>query len=625
MDDTLVIYLLGQVSLRWGSTALLDRLGHKEIALLIYLACTKRPQPRETLADLFWGARPKAQGQANLRTLLARLRRALPTHIIIDRDTITFNIDRPHWLDATEFQAQMSAADASTPLPSERLSRAAADTLGRALRLYRGDFLAGFHVHDANGFEDWAAGERERLRRIALAGLARLVDSCLERGRYAEGIEHTTRLLALDPLDEAAHRRMMYLLALSDQRHIALAQYEACRRALAEELDVEPDSETTALYQRIRGGQYDRGAPHVEAIEAPFSAQHGRPKPHNRANLPTPLTPFIGREAELAKLRGWLLKSDCRLITIAGAGGVGKTRLALVAARQVWAEFADGVDYVALAEVASGERLKQQPARIALTGTIADALGFTARSPGMSVDLCAGLRQAELLLLLDGMEHLTGGADLLVELLRCAPNVRILATSRQPLNLQSEHIIWLRGLPVPASAHDPNAAAYSSIQLFAERVERLGVELNVADQMSNIVQICRLTAGLPLAIELAALLASRLWLPEIAWAIEHNPEILAASVSDLPTRHRSLRALFESSWRLLSQDERRVLAQCSIFTGSFTVEEAFAVTTIEQARLRSALAALANYSLLHLSTSGRYELDRLLLPFAAEKLEMQQS
>jgi predicted ATPase/DNA-binding SARP family transcriptional activator len=617
MDDTLVIYLLGQVRLRWGSVALLDRLGHKEIALLIYLACTKRPQPRETLADLFWGARPKAQGQANLRTLLARLRRALPGHVIIDRDTITFNTDRPHWLDAPEFQAQMSAADASAPLPNGRLSRVAADTLGRALRLYRGDFLAGFHVHDANGFEDWAAGERERLRRIALAGLTRLVDFCLERGQYAEGIEHTTRLLALDLLDEAAHRRMMHLLALSDQRHIALAQYEICRRALAEELDVEPDSETKALYQRIRGGQYDRGAPHVEAIEPPPSAQHGRPKLHNYANLPTPLTPFIGREAELAKLRGWLLNSDCRLITIAGAGGFGKTRLALGAAKQVWAEFADGVDYVALAEVASGD---QQPARMALAGAIADTLGLTPHSPDITVDLCANLRQAELLLLLDGIEHLIGGADLLVELLRCAPNVRILATSRQPLNLQSEHLIWLRGLPVPASAHDPNASAYSGIQLFAERVERLGVELNVADQMPNILHICRLASGLPLAIELAALLASRLWLPEIARAIERNPDVLAASVSDLPTRHRSLRALFESSWRLLSQDEQHVLAQCSTFAGSFTLAEALAATSIEQARLRSALAALANYSLLHLSGSGRYELDRLLLPFAAEKL-----
>jgi predicted ATPase len=343
---------------------------------------------------------------------------------------------------------------------------------------------------------------------------------------------------------------------------------------------------------------------------------------------------MIGREVELARLHRWLPNPHYRLITIAGAGGVGKTRLALEAATQVRSEFVGGIRLVALAETASGERLDPAQARSALAGAIAGALGIAIDGPDGPAELCDRLHEAELLLLLDSVEHLSGGADLIVELLRGAPNVSVLATSRQPLNLQAELIVWLHGLPVPLSEEDPNALSASSVSLFAERVERTGVELRIAEQLPEVLQICRLAAGLPLAIELAALLAGRRPLDEIGRLMRDDPGALATSAGDLPERHRSLRALFESSWRLLPEAERRVLARCSVFPGSFTREAAEQTCSDSsdndrepprdaQPTIRDLLAALVNKSLLHLSSEGRYELPALLRPFAAEQLSEQ--
>jgi predicted ATPase len=259
-----------------------------------------------------------------------------------------------------------------------------------------------------------------------------------------------------------------------------------------------------------------------------------------------------------------------------------------------------------------------------LATAIADTLGVAVHGPDTAAELCDSLRHTELLLLLDGMEQLVAGADLLVELLRGAPNISVLATSRQPLNLQAEQIIWLHGLPVPPSEHDPAALTAGSVRLFVERVERLGIELNLAEQLPEALRICRLAAGLPLAIELAAALAGRLPLAEIAWAMEHNPDALTTCLADLPERHHSLRRVFDSSWQLLVDAERRVLAHCSVFRGSFTSETVLAALSFEATTLRSALAALVNKSLLHMPAHDHYELHQLLRPFAAEKLAAQQ-
>jgi nifR3 family TIM-barrel protein len=382
----LTLRLLGGVSIQRGDRPLTGLPSRKAEALLIYLSCTQRPAAREVLADLLWDDRPPRQALANLRTLLTGLRRALGKALVIDRDSISFNPEADYWLDVKAFEQHIAdvkwqMADSRSPKadPSTSVSAislpSAIGHLRSANDLYRGDFLAGFHLRQSRGFEEWATLERERLHRLAVLGLRRLVQHSLDRGDYAPGLDLAARLLQLDPLGEEAHRAMMLLLARSGQRTAALAQYEACRRRLAEELDVTPTDETAALYARIRS--------------AGASGAH---------NLPPPATEFVGREAELGALTEELARPACRLITLLGPGGIGKTRRGVETARQIGEQrpgmFLHGVRFVPLAGLHSAQFL---------AAALADALDEPEAGDPRE-RLLNYLSEREMLLLLDNME-----------------------------------------------------------------------------------------------------------------------------------------------------------------------------------------------------------------------------
>ena len=322
-----------------------------------------------------------------------------------------------------------------------------------------------------------------------------------------------------------------------------------------------------------------------------------------RVNLPTPATALVGRAAELAELERLLSDPDCRLLTVSGPGGIGKTRLAIEATARQAAGFADGAAFVALAPVAAPDLIA--PA-------IADALGFSfygqANPSGQLIDF---LQEKSLLLLLDNFEHLVDGADFLVELLQRAPQVKLIVTSRERLNLQGEWVIELQGLPLPRNADgwkngeqlvgfDDSAA----VALFLQTARRsyAGFTLAPADRAA-VARICRLVEGMPLGIELAAAWVRVLPLGEIADEIARTLDFLAASARDLPARHRSLRAVFEHSWNLLTDDERIVMRRLSVFRGGFSRAAAAAVCAelkIENEELRSpAQQPLSQFSILN--------------------------
>ncbi len=330
-------------------------------------------------------------------------------------------------------------------------------------------------------------------------------------------------------------------------------------------------------------------------------------------NLPQQLTPFIGRQEELAELTRLLADPSCRLLTLLGPGGVGKTRLAIQSAGQIAADFADGVHFVPLQSVETIDFL---------IAAITDAVHLPLSGPeAPRRQLLNYLRDKELLLLLDNFEQLlspaAAGPELITEILETAPAVKLLVTSRELLNLQYEWLYPVPGLPVPLDDHlEPDLEAYSAVQLFSERAGRVRRDFSLVEEQADVIRICRLVEGMPLALELAAAWTKTLSCAEIAAEIQRNLDFLTSSRRDLPDRQRSMRAIFEQSWQLLSDHERDVFQRLSVFRGSF---ERRAAERVAGASL-AALSTLVDKSLLRAELGGRYQIHELLHQYAAEHL-----
>lgn len=324
-------------------------------------------------------------------------------------------------------------------------------------------------------------------------------------------------------------------------------------------------------------------------------------------NLPILPTPLIGRQRDVDELLPLLADPQCRLLTLVGPGGIGKTRLAIEAASQVQDAFAAGVYFVSLAPVNS-TRL--------IVPVIADAVGFTFQGMGSTdpkTQLFSYLKEKQVLLLVDNLEHLLTepGIELLAELLANAPHIKLLATSRELLQLQGEWVFEVQGLPISESGSTQN----TSVELFLQRARRAHVGFNAtALDYPAIIRICQLVDGSPLGIELAASWTRVLTCDEIVREIVHGLDFLSVSTRDIPARHRSMRAVFDHSWKLLAEEEKQVLATLSVFRGGFRREAAEQVT---EATL-VVLSSLVTKSLIRRSSDGRYDLHELIRQFAGE-------
>lgn len=325
--------------------------------------------------------------------------------------------------------------------------------------------------------------------------------------------------------------------------------------------------------------------------------------------LPAPATQLIGRKAELATLSRLVNDPACRLLTLVGPGGIGKSRLALELACNEWARFPDGAVYVPLAPVSAPEHLVQ---------AIAQAVGcqFSGPAPPRA-QLINYLRGRRMLLLLDNLEHLIRGVKLLAELLERAPGLTLLATSRERLELQGEWVFEVEGLPIPAAGQEEGIEGYSAVQLFEQcaRRARLSFALTEANR-PHVVRICQLLGGMPLGLELAGVWVAVLSCAEIADELARDLDILATSRRDVPERHRSLRAVFDHSWRLLNDDEQQVARALSVFRGGFRREAAAAVAGASLPML----SALVAKSFLRRSANGRYSQHELIRHYAVGRL-----
>ena len=607
----LSIDVLGSLQVSTADTPITTLESARVRALLVYLAVeADRPHRRETLVGLLWPEYPEDAARHNLRQALFNLRLMLgdrtasPPYLLITRDAIQFNRQSDYSLDLDKFNDYFNTCEENLPQCKEDCS-IHASRLEEMVKLYRGEFLQQFFLEDSTEFEEWAVMQRENLHQRVLEAHNYLANYYELHGDFKNGQRHALRQLELDPWREEAHRQLMRVLALDGQRSAAIVQYETCRRVLAEELDVEPSAETRELYDQIRLGTI-----------SPKTGQVTQDSSTPVHNFPVQLTPFVGREVELAALGQLIANQECRCITLVGPGGMGKTRLAIQVAEKHLNEFSNGGAFVALASVGSID---------GVISAIANAIKFTFFGPSDPKEYLIGnLQEKQMLLVLDNLEQLLlenpldgNITELLIEILKQAPGIKLLVTSREALNLQEEWLFEVQGLAFPEIAQMGGYDGFDAVTLFAQRARhafpRFG--LNEENRM-EVARICRLVEGMPLAIELAATWMRTLTPAEIAVEIESSLDFLSTTMRDLPERHRSMRVVFDRSWQMLSPEEQQVLRILSVFRGGFQRQ---AAEQVAGATL-SILSTLVNRTLLRRAAAGRYELHELVRQYAEAQL-----
>jgi predicted ATPase/DNA-binding SARP family transcriptional activator len=622
--SALAVYLLGPPRVERDGRAL--ELGaSKNVALVAYLAVTGEQHTREAISTLLWPELVPSRGRANLRRNLSLLRGALGEEWLdADREHVGLASDGDLWLDVRAFRALLDGWRGHGH-GTDKLCAQCLEDLSEAAGLYRGDFLAGFSLRDSVAYDDWQFFQGEGLRQEMASALERLVRGHCGRGAYAEAVTYARRWVALDPLHEPAHYLLMRLYARTGQRAAALRQYEECARLLGEEMGVAPSAETTQLNRAIvegREGPSPVGRPLAEHIPTETVPERPSPtsSPRSTHNLPVQLAPFIGREAQLAEVGALLRRPEVRLLTLTGAGGAGKTRLALQAASEALAEYPDGVYLVELAPV-------RDPGLV--VPAIAKTLGVieSGREPLLETVKYA-LRQRRLLLVLDNFEQVIAAAPEVSELLAAAPDLVVLATSRMPLRLSGEFEYPVPPMAVPGPEDLPpleRLAQVEAVRLFVARAEQVQPGFRLTEEAAPAVaEICARLDGLPLAVELAAARV-RLLSPEaIVSRLAHGLAFLTGGARDVPARQRTVRATIAWSHDLLGEEERTLFAQLGVFAGEFTLQAAEAVVVMASgAPVLDGLESLVEQSLLQVTAKApepRFRMLEVMREYALERL-----
>ncbi|MCB9134474.1 MAG: tetratricopeptide repeat protein [Anaerolineales bacterium] len=579
-------------------------------ALLAYLVLEPdKPHRRETLAALLWPDYPDEIALRNLRQAVYRLRQTLqdadptlPARLLTQtRPTLTLHTDATT-TDTARFATLLhDAKTAPDPRPLlEELSN-----------LYRGELLQGFSLPDAYAFDEWLTIEREVFHQQALDAFTRLLSLQTDPDAILATAPH---LLALAPWHEETHRQIMRAHLQKGHRTLALAQYRDLRAILLRDLGVEPSPLTNTLLAQIQTEAPPQKPAALTSV-APQSPLH---------HFPTPLTPLIGRKPELDHVTQTLTDPACRLLTLTGPGGMGKTRLAIETARRLAGNprFPDGLFFVPLTQIEHGDLL---------VSTLSQSLDMSfPQNADPRQEMLSRLKDRQTLLVLDNFEHLLPArADdplspalaLLGEILSAAPGVIALVTSREPLALTGEWTFPLDGLPYkPDQDADSDPLAHPAPQLFIQAARRYRPSFTPAEHPAAILELCRLTGGMPLALEMAAAWMRAYTCEEVVTRIAQSLDFLTNPARDAPARQRSIRAVFSSTWEQLAPEQRQALAAMSVFRGGFTVQAALDVahTTVLDLAILVEKAFIRRES--EVASNGRYEMHELVRQFAAEKL-----
>ena len=509
---------------------------------------------REQIMDKLWPHLGKRAASNNLRRTLHATRRVLDPsessrYLASEEGWLALCPGGALWVDVEAFEEAAATARREREPAAYRA----------ALDLYAGELLP------VDRYEEWAEDRREELRRLDLTLLMELAGIYEERGEYESAIEAFSRVTAEESAREEAHAALMRLYALSGNQAEALRQYERLEEVLSRELGIRPNASSRALREEISSNSFlPEGRRNREITP-------GDPASVGGHNLPAPRTSFVGRQSEMVEFKRALAMT--RLLTLTGAGGCGKSRLALEVARDLVDAYPDGVWLVQLASLSEGGLVPK---------ALAEAVG-TPEIPGRQITeiLVQSMRTKEQLVVMDNCEHLVEATARLADtLLDACPRLRVLATSREPLEVAGE-LNW----PVPSlSVPDGQPSTveemerYESTRLFAARASYRRQDFTVTPKNArDVATICRGLDGIPLAIELAAARVGPLSVGQIARRLDDSLMLLTAGGRTAVPRHRTLRATLDWSHELLTEDEKKLFGRLSVFAGGWTLEAAEAV------------------------------------------------
>lgn len=604
MPSQLGLHFLGppQIYLNHESVSA-DR--RKATALLAYLAVNSGRQTRDSLSALFWPDYDQSKAFTNLRHTLWEVQQTIGEGwIVADRESIELNPEADISLDVRQFESLLADSRA------QGQAALRIPLLLDAVKLYRNHFLTGFSLKDAPDFNEWAFAKSEELKHQLSEALVTLAEDLCAQGQAEQAIPHARRLITLDPLNESSHRQLMQVYLEAGQQSAALKQYQACEQLLRKELGMDPQPETRELYKKIRKREIK-----------PAQRETPKEKPAPPHNIPFQLSNFIGREKE-QKTIAKLIASH-RLVTLIGAGGIGKTRLSLKVGEGLLDQFPHGVWVVELAAL-------NDPALV--SQAVSAVFDIKERSENkLSERLIHHLQSKTLLLILDNCEHLIDACAQLAEalLIHC-PHLKILATSREALGVPGEAVYRVPSLSMPKVKQElDQLAGYESIRLFHERARLSASEFVLtAENVLLVAEICRRLDGIPLAIELAAARVNTLSVSQIVARLHESFHLLTSNQRTRLERQQTLQASIDWSWNLLSDPERVLLRRLSIFAGGWTLDAAESICGgdgIEAEQVLDLLTQLVMKSLVVVEQETgherRYRLLEMIRQYAYEKLK----
>jgi predicted ATPase/DNA-binding SARP family transcriptional activator len=580
--------LLGPLEVASGG-AVLPVGGPRQRALLaLLLLNANRALSRERLIEGLWGDAPPETASNALQVAVHGLRKVLGAERIERQgDGYVLQVHEGE-LDLERFEKLVAQADTKEP-------EAASRTLAEALDIWRGAALGDVSA-------PFASVEAGRLEELRLAAVEGRIEADVTRGAHERVVPELEALIAEHPYRERLRRQLMLALYRVGRQAEALELYQDTRRVLVEELGIDPSPELRQVEAAIL-----RHDPSLE-LRRPWGRDAG--------NLPVPPSPLIGRGVELVAVTALLRQPDVRLVTLSGAGGTGKTRLAIAAGEELRRDYEDGVFFVDLSALDDPELV---PA------TIAGALGVR-ETAGQAIEqhLEDVLRERQLLLVLDNFEHVVVAGGLISELVAVGRSVKVLATSRTALRLSGEHEYPVPPLPVPRRGDGADVHALGrnpAVELFVARARATRHDFTLTSGNGQAVaEICLALDGLPLALELAAARTNVLAPDELLARLERRLDLLTAGPRDVPERQQTLRAAIDWSYHLLGGREQELFAASAVFAGGFTLEAATAVCDADVDRI----AALVDHNLLHreeLPEAVRFRMLETIREYAVERLE----